>query len=54
MNLDQIADSTEKLALEIPHLVRENLEGTPETKEEPIDWCHGGNLSCLGHIFRRL
>ena len=34
MNLEQLTDSTENLALEIPPLVYENLEGgAPETRE---------------------
>ena len=48
VNLEQLADSTEKLALEIPPLVRENLEGAPETREELIDRSRDGNLSRLG------
>ena len=48
VNLEQLADSTKKLAPEIPPLVRENLEGAPETKEEIIDRRRGGNLSRLG------
>ena len=47
MNLEQLADSTEKLALEIPPLVRENLEGAPETREKLFDCCRGGNFSRL-------
>ena len=48
VNLEQLADSTERLVLEIPPLVRENLEGAPETREEIIDCRRGGNLSRLG------
>ena len=47
VNPEQLADSTEKLALEIPPLARENLEGAPETKEEIIDRRRGGNLGRL-------
>ena len=38
VNLEQLADSTEKLALEIP----------PETRKELIDRGRDGNLSRLG------
>ena len=48
VNLEQLADSTERLALEIPPLVRENLEGAPETREELIHRRRDGNLSRLG------
>ena len=48
VNLEQLADSTEKLALEIPPLVRENLEGAPKTREEIIERRRGGNISRLG------
>ena len=48
VNLEQLADSTEKLVREIPPLVRENLEGAPGTIEELIDCCSVGNLSRLG------
>ena len=48
VNPEQLADSTEKLALENSPLVRENLEGAPETKEELIDRSRDGNLSRLG------
>ena len=47
VNMEQLADSTEKLALEIPPLVRENLEGAPETREEIIAHCRGVNRDIL-------
>ena len=34
--------------LEIPPLIRENLEGAAKTSEELIDGCLGGGLSRLG------
>ena len=46
VNPEQLSDSTEMLALEIPSLVHENLERAPETNEELIDR-RGGNLSRL-------
>ena len=48
VSLEQLADCAEKFALEIPPLVRKNLEGAPETTEEIINRCRGGNLSRLG------
>ena len=45
--LEQLADSAEELTLEIPPLVRENLERASETREL-IDCCRSGNLRCLG------
>ena len=48
MYLEQLADITEKFTLEIPPLIRKNLEGAPKTSEELIDSCHGGDLSRLG------
>ena len=48
VNLEQLTDSTEQLIFEIPHLVRENLEGAPETREEIIDRRCVGNLNRLG------
>ena len=47
VNLEQLVDSTENLALEIPPLVRENLEGAPETREEIIDLRRGVNQDIL-------
>ena len=47
VNLEQLTDSMEKLALEISPLVRENLEGAPETREELIDRRRDGNIIAL-------
>ena len=47
VNLEQLTDSMEKLAIEIPPLVHENLEGTPETREELIDRRRDGNIIAL-------
>ena len=48
VNQKQFVESTEKLVLEIPTLVRESLEGAPETREEIINRRLVGNLSRLG------
>ena len=48
VNLEQLADSTERLVLEIPPLVRENLEGATEMRELIINRRRDGNLSRLG------
>ena len=45
MYLEQLADIAEKFTLEIPPLIRENLEGAAKTSEELIDCCCGGGLS---------
>ena len=47
VNLEQLAERTEKLALEIPPLVIENLEVAPETREDIIDRRRVGNHSRL-------
>ena len=48
MYLEQFADIREKFTLEIPPLIRKNLEGARKTSEELIDCCRGGDLSRLG------